>query len=312
MNYYIIKNRNLTVQEYIYEQNFWYCICKLVLGQKITNKAYINHTVALTFDDVATDEPSIISPFKDQKIIGYSDAMAAACESIATTYMNHMILLVLGIEAYFPRSGKRPTRTNVENESVEKDKNSKKQGKGRESCESARAERVIGGVAEEGKETAKRMPKVSYRHLYLDSAFVPFTQYVIYRYKAENANRWAAATFSDARTKLPLIVFGDGMRNKDNVHFKGHSSGVTGNLYRTLLRRKRCFLAAVVDINEFKTSKVGPKLPNQVLFSRSNVIFVDVNAAKNMHTIANSVWEHNGRPDHRHNENGAAGSIATA
>ncbi|KAI8970483.1 hypothetical protein BDF20DRAFT_826035, partial [Mycotypha africana] len=91
MNYYIIKNRNLTVQEYIYEQNFWYCICKLVLGQKITNKAYINHTVALTFDDVATDDPSIISPFKDQKIKGYSDAMAAACESIATTYMNHMV-----------------------------------------------------------------------------------------------------------------------------------------------------------------------------------------------------------------------------
>ncbi|KAI8973291.1 hypothetical protein BDF20DRAFT_881561 [Mycotypha africana] len=42
----------------------------------------------------------------------------------------------------------------------------------------------------------------------------------------------------------------------------------------------------------------------------------DVNAAKNMLTIANSVWEHNGRPDifsrHRHNENGAAGSIPTA
>ncbi|KAI8987895.1 hypothetical protein BDF20DRAFT_852726 [Mycotypha africana] len=79
MNYYIIKNRNLTVQEYIYEQNFWYCI------------SYINHTVALTFDDVATDDPSIISPFKDQKIKGYSDAMTAACESIATTYMNHMV-----------------------------------------------------------------------------------------------------------------------------------------------------------------------------------------------------------------------------
>ncbi|KAI8987488.1 hypothetical protein BDF20DRAFT_850549 [Mycotypha africana] len=42
----------------------------------------------------------------------------------------------------------------------------------------------------------------------------------------------------------------------------------------------------------------------------------DVNAAKNMLTIANFVWEHNGRPGifsrHRHNENGAAGSIPTA
>ncbi|KAI8982204.1 hypothetical protein BDF20DRAFT_865609 [Mycotypha africana] len=108
------------------------------------------------------------------------------------------------------------------------------------------------------------------------------------------------------------------MKNKDCVSFKGHPAGVTGKLYRTLLKRQRCFLAAVVDINEFKTSKVGPKLPNQVPFSRSNVIFVglDVNAAKNMLTIANSVWEHNSRPDifsrHRHNENGAAGSIPTA
>ncbi|KAI8984226.1 hypothetical protein BDF20DRAFT_858685, partial [Mycotypha africana] len=42
----------------------------------------------------------------------------------------------------------------------------------------------------------------------------------------------------------------------------------------------------------------------------------DVNAAKNMLTIANSVWEHNGHPEifsrHRHSDNGAAGSIPTA
>ncbi|KAI8984582.1 hypothetical protein BDF20DRAFT_935546, partial [Mycotypha africana] len=59
------------------------------------------------------------------------------------------------------------------------------------------------------------------------------------RYKPKNTNRWTAATFSEDRTKLPLIVFGDGMRNKDNVHFKEHSSGVTGNLYRSLLKRQR-------------------------------------------------------------------------
>ncbi|KAI8982466.1 hypothetical protein BDF20DRAFT_835086 [Mycotypha africana] len=42
----------------------------------------------------------------------------------------------------------------------------------------------------------------------------------------------------------------------------------------------------------------------------------DVNAAKNMLTIANFVWEHNGHSEifshHHHSENGAAGSIPTA
>ncbi|KAI9487903.1 MAG: hypothetical protein EXX96DRAFT_536024 [Benjaminiella poitrasii] len=38
MDYYIMKKRKLSVQEHIYEQDFRYCICKLVLGQKITNQ----------------------------------------------------------------------------------------------------------------------------------------------------------------------------------------------------------------------------------------------------------------------------------
>ncbi|KAI8970462.1 hypothetical protein BDF20DRAFT_891453 [Mycotypha africana] len=45
------------------------------------------------------------------------------------------------------------------------------------------------------------------------------------------------------------------MRTKGNIRFKGYSSGVMGKLYRALLRRQRCFLTAVVDINEFRTSK---------------------------------------------------------
>jgi hypothetical protein len=33
---------------------------------------------------------------------------------------------------------------------------------------------------------------------------------------------------------IPLIVFGDGMKNKDTVAIKGHTSGGTGVLQREL------------------------------------------------------------------------------
>ncbi|KAI8970480.1 hypothetical protein BDF20DRAFT_916276 [Mycotypha africana] len=152
------------------------------------------------------------------------------------------------------------------------------------------------------------------------------------RNKAENANRWTAAAFSEDRTKFPLIVFGDGMRNKDNVHFKGHSSGVTGKLYRTLLRRQRYFLAAVVDINEFKTSKVcnncnGVEMKEVRISDGSSVYGTKICKTCGI------IWQETSmRPKiclllqipygttmaaptfsrHRHKENGAAGSIPTA
>jgi hypothetical protein len=43
--------------------------------------------------------------------------------------------------------------------------------------------------------------------------------------------KWPKSTFkvSDA---IPLISFGDGMKNKDTVPIKGHASGVTEVLYK--------------------------------------------------------------------------------
>ncbi|KAI8970482.1 hypothetical protein BDF20DRAFT_127597, partial [Mycotypha africana] len=76
------------------------------------------------------------------------------------------------------------------------------------------------------------------------------------RYKAKTVKKWTAAPFFEDRKKIPIVIFGDGMKNKDCVSFKGHPSGVTGKLYRTLLKRQRCSLAVVVDINEFRTSIV--------------------------------------------------------
>jgi len=47
------------------------------------------------------------------------------------------------------------------------------------------------------------------------------------------------------------------MKNKDTVAIKGHTSGATGVLQRELQLRSKTFGSVVVDINEFRTSKVS-------------------------------------------------------
>lgn len=56
---------------------------------------------------------------------------------------------------------------------------------------------------------------------------------------------------------MPLIIFGDGLKNKSQTKFKGLRSGVTDKLYRQLKRREKLGELLLVDINEFKTSKVS-------------------------------------------------------
>ncbi|KAI9256392.1 hypothetical protein EDC94DRAFT_616305, partial [Helicostylum pulchrum] len=105
--------------------------------------------------------------------------------------------------------------------------------------------------------------------------------------------KWRPSKFVDS-TLVPLVVFGDGVKQKDAVRMKKRLSGKQN-------------LAAIIDINEFRTSVTckgeekmkPPKLSNgmkvngilecgkpcHLLWQR------DVNATKNMLDIANSIWE---------------------
>lgn len=56
--------------------------------------------------------------------------------------------------------------------------------------------------------------------------------------------------------KVPVVVFGDGMKNKENVPMKGKLSGTSGVCLRSLYQRSKQLTAAVVMINEYNTSKV--------------------------------------------------------
>ncbi|KAG2202838.1 hypothetical protein INT46_000497 [Mucor plumbeus] len=67
--------------------------------------------------------------------------------------------------------------------------------------------------------------------------------------------KWKPSKFRQDKTKVPLIVFGARMFDKDLVKLKGNQCGVTGILWRALKKREKGdFL--VVTIDEFMTSRI--------------------------------------------------------
>jgi hypothetical protein len=58
-------------------------------------------------------------------------------------------------------------------------------------------------------------------------------------------------------TKMPMVMFGDGMKNKDHVHFRRHKHGVVDIIYQNLKRREKLGELILLDINEFRTSVVS-------------------------------------------------------
>ncbi|CEI97915.1 hypothetical protein G6F70_005980 [Rhizopus microsporus] len=64
---------------------------------------------------------------------------------------------------------------------------------------------------------------------------------------------------------MPLVIFGNGLRNKDHVKFKGLRHGVSNKTYRQLKRREGLGKLLLLDINECKTSKACNSCLNQDL-----------------------------------------------
>ncbi|KAI9483395.1 MAG: hypothetical protein EXX96DRAFT_616383 [Benjaminiella poitrasii] len=114
------------------------------------------------------------------------------------------------------------------------------------------------------------------------SKFTPFSMYA-YQGK-QKTNEEIANMLLDG-------TFGDGMHGKDGVVIKGYPRGITGLLYQKLLQRQKCYPVAVVDMNEFRTSKVCNNC------KVDDMSELDVNAVKNMLDIAASIWNGCGRPE---------------
>lgn len=101
------------------------------------------------------------------------------------------------------------------------------------------------------------------------------------------------------------------MKGKDCVKLKGNRTGVTGILSCKLKEKEKSGDLIVVDIDEYKTSRIcnncgTDSLSKQKEVKRCSVLFCDscrtiwqrdVNAAKNMMKISLSVWAGDGRPE---------------
>lgn len=124
-------------------------------------------------------------------------------------------------------------------------------------------------------------------------------------------NRWRPLKYKEDKTKVPLVVFGDGLFGKDHVRLKGNRCGVSGSLYRCLKKRERAGGLIAVTIDEFRTSKICNGCRSDSLTSAGhirgqsvlecttcNILWQrDVNAAKNMLAIGVEVWKGVGRPN---------------
>ncbi|CEP17420.1 hypothetical protein [Parasitella parasitica] len=56
--------------------------------------------------------------------------------------------------------------------------------------------------------------------------------------------------------KLPVVVFGDGLKNEENVPMKGQLSGTSGVVLKSLYERLEQLTVAVVMMNEHNASKI--------------------------------------------------------
>ncbi|KAI9476218.1 MAG: hypothetical protein EXX96DRAFT_540759 [Benjaminiella poitrasii] len=91
-------------------------------------------------------------------------------------------------------------------------------------------------------------------------------------------------------TKMPLVIFGDGLTNKSSIRFRGLRYGVSEKIYKHLCAKQRLGELYILDINEYNTSKVAEDehLIYTILICNDCNIFWnrDIMAAKNMSYIA--------------------------
>lgn len=60
-------------------------------------------------------------------------------------------------------------------------------------------------------------------------------------------------------SKVPIVIFGDGLKNKENGRMRGQPPEASGVLLRSLYQRTKQLTAGAVMINEYNTSKVRHK-----------------------------------------------------
>jgi hypothetical protein len=91
VNSYIIEHNDEYTHSYLFNQNFWYSVCQMVMCVNVTNDSTIHNELSTYFQDFKRRHPNIVFPLEAYHITGYSDSLAAACVLLKTTYLNHVV-----------------------------------------------------------------------------------------------------------------------------------------------------------------------------------------------------------------------------
>ncbi|KAI8967173.1 hypothetical protein BDF20DRAFT_803796, partial [Mycotypha africana] len=107
------------------------------------------------------------------------------------------------------------------------------------------------------------------------------------RKDASNA-KWKPEPFNAGdKIKVPLIVFGNGMFGKDNVVLKSHRCGTVGVLWRALKQREVAGDLLVLEIDEFKTSRIRSCCSNDTLERLKGIQTYSILVCKTCHILWN-------------------------
>lgn len=98
------------------------------------------------------------------------------------------------------------------------------------------------------------MPQERKTHLFLQFKYLYINSHLFYNLYRPRAHKYA---FNEGdRRRMPLIVFGDGLRNKAHVRFAGLRHGLSEKIRKQLLMRGKLGELLLLTINEYNTSQV--------------------------------------------------------
>lgn len=73
-----VQNQVSSALAAITQQDLWYPICQLIMGQTVINRAFVWNGIVLIFDEMNPQYPSIAYSLKDYPIKEYNDSLYVA------------------------------------------------------------------------------------------------------------------------------------------------------------------------------------------------------------------------------------------
>ena len=89
INHFCISGDHKAVPHFIFDKNFWYSLCQLVNGRKITNSKNTSDKLMEAWDACRAAFPNMV--YKAELPPGASNCLSEACTELQTSYRNHIV-----------------------------------------------------------------------------------------------------------------------------------------------------------------------------------------------------------------------------